>query len=666
MSNQSSNDNAVSRLASQSDAVGRLAQDSGGFAAVVAAFESKDANAFRWVLERLEMLPYCELICEWVRIKFGVLRCMEVCGLQREKADLPNLRQFAQAVVKLASNEKLLRRVVDAVSCGERDAYQAAIDELKLNDFCYLLCNWVYSIIYGRVCEVVCSPRFVPLADAVSDVRAAGKALAGLIANDKAFDAIAKAAAGLNPEAAQSALEQAGFGPECEIICGFVCSWRYVWVCRELCALSTPLTGLYGIEEAQNFALASRQLASQPRALGDLVTAAQSRDAKAYSAIIGRFGLEPYCFQVCAWVCSLTCHEFCIRICPSSNDDHPWFTHVGDFSIFPGADINSVSGRTLWPENAHGGPNYGFFSDLSLLGFCPKVDPAHPSDPMAYRFLYQQAGATTPTPITGGYVYQVLVGSRYTLWHGNPNTLQTVYITGTGTTSPTPPISTPALTPPDHYIVPDADGWVPVDQNALGDGFSSWLMGFASAVAFPGGSPTPGVPAGTAVPAANQNNGVNAAIIFQATRVSTIAAVNGGAASDYTNQLDTIRINNWDEVNELNFTEFATGCCTPIDKTLSVQFTVDHEEMNSGTWSLGISSCALSSPLDITPPNPTTGVIFTAGGRGASGVIKEDTSTWCNCSYTATLTTTPGLTNGLVDRTPIYDTLTFAICSHSC
>jgi len=43
MSNTSSNDNAVSRLASQSDAVGRLAQDSGGFAAVVAAFESKDA-----------------------------------------------------------------------------------------------------------------------------------------------------------------------------------------------------------------------------------------------------------------------------------------------------------------------------------------------------------------------------------------------------------------------------------------------------------------------------------------------------------------------------------------------------------------------------------------------------------------------------------------------
>src|SRR5664279_4177976 len=145
MSNVSSYEDAVSRLAAQSDAVGRLAQDSGGFAAVVAAFESKDADAFRWVLTRLEMLPYCELICEWVRIKFGVLRCLEVCGLPGEKVETPNLQQFARAVVHLASHEKLLRRVVDAVSCGDGEEYRAAIAELKLNDFCYLLCHWVYS-----------------------------------------------------------------------------------------------------------------------------------------------------------------------------------------------------------------------------------------------------------------------------------------------------------------------------------------------------------------------------------------------------------------------------------------------------------------------------------------------------------------------------------------
>ena len=172
----------------------------------------------------------------------------------------------------------------------------------------------------------------------------------------------------------------------------------------------------------------------------------------------------------------------------------------------PGADIDTTTGLTLHPENGHGGPNFAFFSNLSLGGLCPKVDPAHTNEAMAYRFLFQPAGAATPTSIAGGYVYGlngvsgVFVGYRYTLWHGNPNTLQPVWITGTGVTSPTPPLFTPSPTPPNHYIVADANGWVEVDQNALDDAFNGWLMGFSSDVAFPGGAPTPGVPAGTSVP----------------------------------------------------------------------------------------------------------------------------------------------------------------------
>ncbi|MFZ0662898.1 MAG: hypothetical protein WAM66_09420 [Acidobacteriaceae bacterium] len=673
MSYPSANDNAVSRLASQSDAAGRLAQDSGGFAAVVAAFESKDANAFRWVLERLEMLPYCELICEWVRIKLCALRCAEICRPVPEKADLPNLQQFAHAVVKLSSNEKLLRRVVDAISCGDGTDYHAALNELKLGDFCQLICHWVCSIGYERVCEAVCRPQPIFLPDAVSELRAAGEALASFVKNEKAFDAIGKAAVALNCEILRSAINQAAFQSGCEIICRFICIWRHVWVCRELCELPPSiLTGAYAIEEAQNFALAARQLANQPRVLGDLVAAVQTRDAKAYREIVTRFGLGPYCWQLCAWVGSVTCHEFCVCVCPSDYL-HPWFTNVGDFSIFPGADIDTVTGLTLKPEDSHGGPNYAFFGCLSLGGLCPKFDPAHTSEQMAYRFLYQQAGAAVPTPITDGFVCDVFVGYRYTLWHANPNTLQPVWIRGTGTTSPTPPISTPSPTPPNHYIVPDANGWVSVDESALDDAFDGYLMGFSSPAAFPGGPPTPGVAAGTAVPTANQNNGVSAAIIFQATRVSTISAVNGGAAPDYTNQLDTIRINNWDEVNELNFAEFATGCCTPIDSTLTVEFTVDHEEMGAGAWSLGITSCALPpAGFDLTPPNPPAPlppgdtVVFTAGGRGASGSIVVDTSTWCNCSYSVTLTTRPGLTTGLIDRSNDPNTVTFAICNHNC
>jgi hypothetical protein len=220
-------------------------------------------------------------------------------------------------------------------------------------------------------------------------------------------------------------------------------------------------------------------------------------------------------------------------VCPPIFN-HPWFTHVGDFGIY--ADIDGGTGLTNKSQAGHGGPNYGFFSCMSLRGFCPKYDPANPAAPMAYRFVFQPEGSSTATPITGGFVCEVLVGSRYTFWNGNPFTLQSVRSRNRRDVADAA-AAEPRPTPPDHYIVPDPQGWVTVDPMALDDGFNGWLMGFQSAVAFPGGDPAPGVPAGTAVPPANQKNGVNAALIFQATRVSTIAAVNGGGAPDYTNML---------------------------------------------------------------------------------------------------------------------------------
>jgi hypothetical protein len=394
MSNLSSTQDAASRLASQSDAIGRLAQDSGGFAAVVAAFESKDADAFRWVLDRLEMLPYCELICEWVRIKFGVLRCQEVCGLPVEKVETPSLQQFARAIVQLASNDMLLRQVVDSVACGDGEEYRAAIAELKLNDFCYLLCHWVYSVIYHRVCHVVCSPDRLLLGDAVSEIQAAAKEISGLLRNEKALDAIGQAAATLNCETLQSTIDQFGIASQCRYICRLICSWRHVWVCRELCALRTPvLTGSYGIDEARNFALASRQLATQPRALADLVSAVQTRNAQAYSAIIGRFGLEPYCYQICAWVGSVTCHEFCICVCPPS-ELFPEFTKIGGYEYQTQIDSAlPATGLTV-------GDTRAFFSTLRLNGILTQTLSGQP---LEYSFWYQPitiASTTLMNPIT--------------------------------------------------------------------------------------------------------------------------------------------------------------------------------------------------------------------------------------------------------------------------
>jgi hypothetical protein len=741
-------DEAVSRLAAQSDAVGQLAQDNGAFAAAVAAFEAKDADAFRWVLNRVEMLPYCELICEWVRVKLGVLRCVELCGVPRERVQVPDLHAFARAVVQLASNERLLRRVVDAVACGDGDDYRAAIAELKLTEFCYLICHWVYLIIYRRVCEVVCSPERVRLADAVREVQAASRAVSTVLENESAFAAISKAAVNLDCITIRSQIGEAGFLPHCEIICWLICTWRCAWVCWELCLVRAPiLTGVDAIEEARNFALATRQFASKPRGLSDLATAVLKRDAKAYSEIIGRWGLEPYCWQVCGWICWAICREFCICICPPPALQ-PWFTTVGLFDIY--TQIDPASGKTNTSLTAStempwgGGPNFAFYDSVQLGGYCPTYSPTSPGAQMRYRFLYAlnkttlsgaitaaqtsidvTSGAAPPTPFnisvcvdgqsgetmavtgvsgthwtvtrgqdgttasTAGANAEVwidpqpitgplasppaLVGQRIISWPQNSggvagplvSTFEQIYV-GTGT-DPLQPATGDPYVAPLHYITPDVTtGWVEVDPANLAGGFQV-LLNFDTPQVVSGGDPFPGAfgqpggtPAGQQVPAANQKGGTDLAIIFQATRV-------GVSSVDYSNSLCKIHINNWNEVNNLWFEEFGAGdCCNPIDATLNVEFTVDHEEMDSGAWSLSITGCHSSSaPGDITPAASSPGPPpVTVSSRGGFGTIVEDTSGWTSCSYIVQLVTRPGLTTGLFDRRAEDNLLTFCICGH--
>jgi hypothetical protein len=310
-----------------------------------------------------------------------------------------------------------------------------------------------------------------------------------------------------------------------------------------------------------------------------------------------------------------------------------------------------------------GGPNFAFYDCLELRGFCPSTSPVFLGVAMRYRFTTDDgSGVGQPEPITGDRVCSVDAGTRLIDWPQNlagvagpalVATFQPVTIAGSAAADPIPPApGDPWVGPTAHTIVPDSDGWVTVDPNAIGGGFQV-LMGFESTKVVPGG-PAPDNGAGNAV--ASPKGGKDLAINFEATRV-------GIATVDYHNGLDKIHINNWTEVNKLWLAEFGTDCCTPIDATLSVQFTADHEEMDSGAWSLSITSCSKSAPGDITPLVSSGGV--TVSPRGGFGEIVEDTSGWLPCSYTVTLATRPGLTTGLIDRGVWDNPLTFCICGHA-
>lgn len=643
------------------EALGKITQDENAFLLLVESFRAQDYVIFRNVLERYQLLDRCEPVCRWLCAKECSFVCFDLCGpLPAEPAQL-SLREFAALTTRLVADRQSLEQLVGAVIERDERTFRAVVEKLGVQRYCHIICHWICSIRCRLVCEILCAPAntyyHVSCPHLLEAVLQAGAAITRLAASPNTLGLLEKGLLDRNCEIVRPALERAGLQNACRWICEWLCSWYCVRVCLVLCRPFPVVRVEQELEEMRAFAKAAASLAERPALVKQLVAAVETENAEAYAELVNKLGLQRFCHQLCAWLCRLVCRRFCRCICPPPRP-RPWFTHVGHFHIY--GDINPADGLTNKSVFGHGGPNYGFFGCLELRGFCPAASPTSPGIGMRYRFLYERGG--TRTPLVGSLLCPVIVGSRTIYWDVNgtglEETFQTVVIAGSGATpdpTPTPalPPGTPWGAPPAHVIVPDADGWITVDPNALGGGFNGALIGFDTTAPFPGGDPAPGVAAGVQVPAANLKNGVDLALIFEATRVS-------GPVSppDYTNALSRIHINNWNEVTLLDLLQFHSGGgnpCSPLANDLDIEYTTDHERM--AAWSISIVTAA-PIPALVLPAGTATRA---AGANIAFGTHHEDISAWPTCSYTVRLHFRRALTTGLVDDDADHINKTFCI-----
>jgi hypothetical protein len=643
--------NAVSQLAAQADAIGKLAQDTGAFAAVVAAFESNDPDALSWVLQRLELLPQCELICEWIRVKWCGLRCVEVCGPPDPKVPVPSLPEFAHALTQLASNEASLRRVVDAVSCGDADSYHAAIAEAKLQRFCHLLCRYICSTLYRRICEVVCTRRPVAVSDAALDIRADAEVLRRVIANERLTGVIIKAAEAFDCDVLRKEVETANFTSNCEIICRLVCVWRCVRTCRELCVEPPPiLKGTYAVEEARKFALAARQLAGSPRALSDLAAAVISNNAEAYRAIVDRFGLSSYCWQVCGWVCSEVCYEFCVCVCPPAST--AYFIKIGNYEyseVYPPGGttpkiLSQIGGSGLTDDSR------AFWRTLRLNGSF-SFETGAPQ--MEYRFETIQTDATG-NPL-GGATWQPVLAAPGA---GIPAVIgYTIIFT-----------PFPEFVP--FYGALDPQGWIQVPLPSPFYTPTEDLLLLDSTVL--SGAPhldeTGVVAGGTTTISSPLAEDVYFGIRMRVRNVGdTSDGTDGGTchhiAIDNTSYDNVVHQPAWQDLKDppgdpwvrlVDIQELlGPNGCGEITNSLTVLFTAAHP--NLGSVSLQMIGPGGPYGFMLTPAGGSSSVNY-FGTATPNGFVVADLRP---CAYLVTLTTIALLTDGDNDPGPLYDQIAF-------
>lgn len=634
-------------LAQSVDALRIASENEERFRLLVESFRAQDHPVFRNTLDRIGILDRCDLVCHWLCSKECTLLCFELSG--PPLADQPelDLRKFGSLISRVAADSEALERLASAVLERDEIAFGGVIEHLGLQQYAHYICRWICAVRCRLVREILCRPDrpyyLVGCSHLVTALQQAASAVARVISDERVLGPIVKGVLAHDCEIVREAVERGGLQGVCHWICEWICTWRCARACFILCRTFPALRIDDELAEIHGFA---RTLGGQPpEILVELLKAVESEDEKRYVELLKQHGLERYCFQLCHWLCHLVCRRFCFCVCRPPRP-RPWFTHVGHFHIY--ADIDATSGLTNKAVLSHGGPDYGFFGCFELRGFCPATSPTVSGAPMRYRFLYERSGTTSP--LVGDLICSVIVGSRTIFWDVNgtglEETFQTVQISGSGATpDPTPPPAVPPGTPwgppPTHVVVPDPDGWITVDANALGGGFNGALLGFDSSAAFPGGPPTPTVAAGSQIPVGDLKEGVDVAIIFEATRV-------GGPTSppDYSNTLSRIHINNWEDIRLLDLLQFHTGGgspCSPLSTDLDIEYTTDHELMLA--WEIGISTAASIPPLTL----PSGAATRAVGAQIAFGTHHEDISSWPSCSYTVTLSSIRTLTTGLSD-----------------
>jgi hypothetical protein len=375
MSTQEFDDNVFSHFLESASVVGRLAKDKKAFGEAYNAFLAGDAKKFQEVLKRLELLPRCHLVCEWIRIKECIFLCLELCGLPKPIDKLPKPRVLAEAIVRITSNEKLVAELVKVLDRRDPEAFQRIAKEYKLEPFCHWLCHWLCAVRYRLVCHWVCSPIKIERPNLAVELQSAGQALQRLLEHKDVFDqAIAAANAG-DTEKLSLILRDPYLIPICQLICEWLCSWRCTLVCHTLCREFPPALIKNHIEEAMAFAEVTQSLIQKPAEVEQLIAAVRVGDARAWTAMVAKLKLQRFCIQLCHWICRQLCHRFCFLECPLP-PTIPLFTHVGIYKITTGFDADGTTKSG----------NFAFTQTIPLIGIMP--DGTAP-DSLEYRFTYE-------------------------------------------------------------------------------------------------------------------------------------------------------------------------------------------------------------------------------------------------------------------------------------
>lgn len=211
---------------------------------LAAAVSDRDPQAFRVLVDELEIGPFCHLLCHWACIVRCELVCRVVCPPAPAGQGLGDLAEALSAaglaISRLLANKQAFAEAVAAAEDADCLRLRAAVSSAGLiNGQCELICRWICAWRCLRVCLELCP---VPLREAaavgLSEAFQFARVTAQLAAAPANAERLVAAATASPPTPAlwRELLDELKLTPYCIQLCHWICEL----VCHRFCVCVCP------------------------------------------------------------------------------------------------------------------------------------------------------------------------------------------------------------------------------------------------------------------------------------------------------------------------------------------------------------------------------------------------------------------------------------------
>jgi hypothetical protein len=202
------------------------------------AIEGEDTKAFHSVVAEFKLERFCYLLCYWVCF----VRCRLFCHLICSPADsrpgldaLGELREAGDAVGKLAQDEQVFTRAIEAAQRHDLESLRRALGSADVLVHCIPICFWLCSVNCFRVCWILCRP--IPTGElSTPELRDLAFGLSRLGADQSALKRLIEAFDREDAKLFGEVVGPLGLGR----FCYFVCRWFCCYHCDLFCILLCP------------------------------------------------------------------------------------------------------------------------------------------------------------------------------------------------------------------------------------------------------------------------------------------------------------------------------------------------------------------------------------------------------------------------------------------